>query len=413
MYQIPNRAFLPKGLYQSSCDGQNYSILGGNLETIQGSAIGFSLEHSMVGTIGEFCERYAASFEPASKFIFGSYDNLRYQFSKLLNPSDVNPYAHWQYLNKKIPYKKFLHSDEIAWVRGVDLLDYTEILIPAFLTYLPHNSKVDNGNEFILNTSTGISAGASIEDAIEGGFLECLERDAFSNFWYNQKKLLPTIPLYSQETILRYYAGNLKIDHLYKNQRVKIYSFDLTGLTSVHTVLSILYYKFKGRLMLSVGAASRFNKQEAFIKAALEAYQGIEYGILLYNQEKGWKENLPDFGNVDSYQKHFAFYNKFPELRSDVPILEYLSDSQNFSNEIVSKVQNEISAFSEVSRKFNHAIYYVNLTTEDIRQVGYHVVRVLIPDMAYLTGVHDRPFLGARHFKDTESLFTELPHFFP
>ena len=414
LYQIPNRAFLPTGLRQSSCDGQNYSVLGSNLDVIQGSSIGFSNEQSMMGTIGEFCERYASSFEPIKNLVFGNYSNLHIQFDKIISPLDIRPYADWQYLSEGFPYVKFTVDDEIAWTKGKDLYNHQETLIPAFLTYLPHNAKFDKGKEYILNTSTGVSAGSTLDNAIESGVLECIERDAFSNFWYNQKEILSDIPLYSQDAISKTYFKNSKIQSLYKNPRVKISTFDLTPLTSVNTILSVLFYQFKGRLMLSVGAASRFNKADALIKAALEAYQGIEYGILLFNKEKKWERNLPDFKNVDSYQKHFAFYNKFPEFRSKIPILNHLSTETNFSNEI-SLLESSalITNFSDITQKLNTRVYYCDLTTEDTRQIGFHVVRVIMPDMSYLTGVHDRPFLGSSIFKHSKNLFTEFPHFFP
>ena len=413
MYHIPNRSFLPKGLSQISCDGKNYSLLGSNLDVIQGSSIGFSYQHALNASIGEFAERYCASFEPKDDFLFADYTTLKNTVKEnILNPSEVCPYAEWQYNKKEFPYKKFTHSNKVTWVKGNVLSSNRSIWVPAFLTYLPHNSKLDLGEEFTLNTSTGVSAGKTLNDAIEGGLLECIERDAFCNFWYKQRDILNQVSLYNQQEIKSVYPHNDKIFRLFNNQNVKIFTYDLSLLSDVNTILIVLYYYYKNRKMISVGAASRFNMEDAITKAALEAYQGIEYGILLYNKESEWISNDSDFSNVNSFQKHFAFYNKFPELRVHVPMLNRLEDNTatNFSTGIV---KNKITSLKELLSKSNYQVIYVDVTTRDVNDLDIKVVRVIVPNLTTLTGVHLYPFLGLPEFNNREKLFLEFPHLFP
>lgn len=415
LYQVPSRWFLPEGLFQTSCDSSNMHYVGSGSSVVQGSSIGTDLRGAMGSTIGEFCERYCAAHEPANRLIVATQTQLVAQYGSdaVFPPEDYRLYADWQYAQPGFPYRPYTPDNKIAWVNGHNLLTDRPILAPAFLVYMPHDdTRYDQGGPYTLQTSTGIATGRTVAEAIQSGFLECAERHAFTSFWYKQLTL-PASPTYTAETIVRTYPNYEWIQRLYDNPRVQLQVFDLGSLGPVETIVVFLRYRYKNQERLSMGAASRFTKPEALIKAALEAYQGIEYGIMLDKQEKEWTTNQADFANVNDFHKHFLFYNRFPELQAQVPILRQIYAPATAANVEVYSGAGRMNTMADIKCTGLNSIIAVEVTTPDVYDLGLKVVRMLTPGWAYLTGLHDRPFLGASVFGHPNELFTHLPHPFP
>ena len=56
--------------------------------------------------------------------------------------------------------------------------------------------------------------------------------------------------------------------------------------------------------------------------------------------------------------------------------------------------------------------FYKDITPVDVEELGYRVVRVVVPQLNHLTGVDSYPFLGGK-FERMRGLFTSFPHPFP
>lgn len=413
LFEVPSRWFLPAGLFQVSCDSDNMHYVGMNTDAVLGSAIGTSQQGAMGSAIGEFCERYCASHEPASRLVRASYSAMVAQHgaAAVLAPQECRLYADWQYAQPGFPYRRY--ADEvIAWVQGHDLRQGQPTWVPAYLVFMPHDvDRYDAGNRYALPTSTGVATGRTLAEAIQGGFLECAERHAFTSFWYRQRTAAP-VPFYDAEAVVRAYPDQPWIQRLYANPQVRIRVYDLGSLGPVETVVVFLYYRYKNTERLSMGAASRFTKPEALIKAALEAYQGVEYGIMLDKNEQEWTTNLPGYTNVNDFHKHFLFYTRFPELQAQVPVLRRLREPATDEVQEYGGTA-RMRSMADVQQAGVSRLVAVELTTPDVQELGMRVVRVLAPGWAPITGLHDRPFLGAAVFEECPSLFTELPHPFP
>lgn len=410
LYKIPNRWFLPPGLHQVSCDGENLSYLGSNLNRVLGAGIGLSFKDAIGSALGEFFERYCSSFEDEGKLLKSTYQELSIKGYNVLNIDLLQYYGEWQY--DSLPYLPINIDSEISWIEGYDIMNHKKIWVPAFSVFLPHNSYFDNEKDYLLNTSTGVAAGASKNDAIKGGFLECVEREAFTKFWYLQEEVLESIPIYTSKLVLETFKENRIIKQLYDNPKVKISVFDLSNLVPVETIIVFLFFKYKGRVFQSMGSASRFLKEDALIKAILEAYQGIEYAILLDRKEENWNKNEVDFSDVNDFSRHFAFYNRFPNFRQEVPIIRKAIEGKSNTNTIYED-PNKIKSMEEINKLDIPHLIVVNLSTCDAQEAGFEVVRVLTPTWSLLTGVHNRPFLGGKSLSGSSNIYLKYPHPFP
>lgn len=406
--------FVPNGLHQTTCGSNNLTALGANGDSAQGSSISLSLEGSIGATLGEFCERYCISYEDGNRLIMGTYQELAARPGyKLLHPAHIKLYADWQYAQPGFPYHLLTVDSHIAWVAGTDLLTNEDLLVPAFLVFLPHDLYYDKGRAYSQNTSTGAAAGPSLERATQGGFLECAERHAFSTFWYTQGHY-PTVPTYDAGLVLRTYPTNNTLRKLFRNDRVRFKAFDLSAFGPVETMVVFMFYTYKGRQMYSLGSASRFTKEDALAKAALECYQGVDYGIQLEHRHQDWTTNPPDFANINDFHKHFALYNRFPALCQEVPLLREAFDPAINATAIVpSDPATKMHSLHDLTRAGLPHVVRVEVTTQDVRDLGMHVVRILTPGWAYLTGSHATPFLGPDVFRNRATLYTAHPHPFP
>lgn len=416
---LPNRKLLPNILYQASCESLNLGYAGSLSDSVVSGGIGFSEEEANMSTIGEFVERYASGYIDKERLTYGSYKELKEKGLNVMHPDTVKLYSDEQYKNfaeaghTLIPFNV---DESVHWIRGVDLKNNEEVIyVPAFLVFLPYNT-FGKENTFLIQTSTGLSAGDSIHGAAIGGFLEAAERNAFSDWWYHQLE----VPVYTVETVMDYFKDDPDIDKIEKlivSNKIKMKFFDLSHLGPVNTVICFMFYWHKGKFMQSMGCSSRFNLKDALIKAVLESYQGVELGIMLdddnYLKDVDPKKSLE---GVDTFNKHFAFYNSFPHLRRKSPIIKRALKEEKKPEPV--NVDYKLPHMTELSQEelkkadVPHVVR-IDVTSPDVDTIGFKVVRVLVPGWAYLTGIHDFPFLGPDIFKEGEELFTHLPHPFP
>lgn len=409
-FQIPTRRCLPAGLFQSYVEATHLDMLASNTYMIQGSGIGFSQGEATNSAIGEWTERYAASHQDIQDLVFVSESDMRSQGKNFIPVETFIPYAPEQY-TLDFPYQKWEPDDVISWIKSENVINQQSVWVPAFAVHLPHNTDWDSKKNYALQTSTGISAGKNIHDATVGGFLECAERNVFAEFWYRQDHWIKHIPMLNQKEVLASFE-HPKIKQLFDNNRVQIKLFDLSPLSPIETHVVVLFFPYKGQLFQSMGCACRFSKEESIIKACLEAYQGVEYAIGLSQKLEEWIDNLPGFDSINSFDKHFAFYNRFPQWRKKSAILQAaLSTESHFpENE---RIKPKIQSWNEINQLDLNHILVVPLSTEDVQSQGMEVVRVIVPHWNLLTGVHRQPFLKYLRAEPNENLFLTYPHPFP
>ncbi|WPL51004.1 YcaO-like family protein [Sphingobacterium bambusae] len=412
IYFIPNRLFMPKELHHTACEGRNLQYVGAQLDSLSGGSISFDKKSAILSTFGEFIERYSASFQ--SEHSHKLHRGISYrELEKTENVVDVKYLRHYQetqFGQANFPFARLEPDDPIDWVKGHCLLHNESFYYPAELVFLPY--KLSGSKHYWAQTSTGLSAHITADLAMAGGYLECEERNAFSQWWYRQDKI--DFIKYDAQTVLSECPSE-QIRILFANDRVKLDVYDLGEFSNVETVVCFLQFEYKNHPYISIGCSSRFSKEEAITKACLEAYQGIDFAILLCNKE-GWIDDAKDdFSKLDEFDKHFAYYNKFLDIRQHVPIyLDLLHNSSGYRNRLV-HFPGKVSHFdrAEIQQKATNINYLLtfDVATSDARHCGYHVYRVVVPGFHLLTGNYNTPFLG--FFEENEELFTHFPHPFP
>lgn len=407
---VARNIFLPEGLFESALYSDNLFTVGNQKPVVNGSGISFKKVQAEIAALGEYVERYASSFQNKNGLIYGSYHDLS-KTHNCYHPDNVNYYSESQTKSTDFQLRKLDTNTPIHWIWCKSYFSKENILLPFFMTNVEN---IIGDGKFHINTSTGTATYSSQLIAIEAGLIECIERDAFSKFWYLQEE--KKYSKLSSDFILKAFPNNVLIERLYKNPRVKIVTFDLSSFAYCPTFAVIIYFKKNGKTLQSIGSASRLTLEDALVKACIESYQGIEYAQMVYNEELRTLDldilKNGNFKSIDNFRRHFAFYNLLPELKEQIPLfVDAISDKYDeidfFKNDKrhVSNLNVE-----ELKAKGINEMYFVDLTTSDVKQLGFSVVKVITPTLHLLTGDFNYPYLGL--FK-SKKLFTKFPHPFP
>ena len=412
IFKIASNIYMPNGLLERVCYSQNLFVLGNNkTEDMNGGGISFNKEEAEITALGEYVERYSSSFQMKKGLVYGSYNELKLKY-KCYDPLNINYFNNEQYNSTEFKLKKLDYDTKIHWVNSFDFFSSEKILLPFFMTNV-ENIKGDG--MFHINTTTGTATHKNIELAIKSGLFECIERDGFSKFWYFQNKT-EAIKI-SSNFILKKFSKDKLVNKLFNNKKVKIVIYDIGKYSMSPTFVVFIFFKKKGKVYQSVGSGTRLTQKEALIKACIEAYQGIEYIELVCQKNRKEidvkKIEKYDFSGITDFKKHYALYNLFPNLSKKIPILNDAQNDKSYSNNWQDKHKHHIISVDkkELQKKGLDEIYHTVLTTADVKQLGFVVVKVTTPKLNLLTGNFNYPYLGL--LKSNEKLFLEFPHPFP
>ena len=350
------------------------------------SGSGETVEAALAAAIGEAVERYCMNFCDPGKLVLATARELG---DDAVDPGLVRLYSREQCESGRLPKGTgyFDHDTRIRWVWGYSLSSHWPRLVPASLVYIDPRTV---GDERYIghNTSTGLAAGASLEEAVLSGLMEVVERDAFALSW-----------------LLKRPGRRLRIDdeglELFLERRFHTHSplvdlrfFELSIDVPIPVVLGFMRRPSDFGPTLTVGAAARLEPRSAVKKSLYEIGQMFPY--LRYLVRTDWQPEA-DFSNVKNFELHGLFYLRRPDLVDEAfGFLEQAPSEVAFSeleNRSTGRVLGDIEFCLRALEALGHEVIVVDLTTPDIRDLGMRAVRVVVPGLVSLHG-DSVPFLG-------------------
>lgn len=343
---------------------------------------------AMTSCLAEALERYCMSYIPNDEIIINTKSNLNQKHTF----DDFSTYNDEQYNKNNI----FLNPNtaKIEWTKIYSVNNKNKYMYwPASLIYLPF----DLNKPVAETTSTGMAAGFTLDDCVKSGLLELIERDALMiNFM--QRLNPPEIDIETIHGLNYNLINNIKEDY-----DIKIYK--LYSDFNIPIYLSIIYKLHKNKIHYGIGACASTDSDYAINKSLKECLFTYFYSLDIINA----KQNDPS--KIKTLYEHFLYYqgDNFSKLLFSSKKIKY--KRQNISFEEI----------KDILKKKNINIYYKDLTTEDIKETGIKVVKVIAPSLIDLNKSHVYPRLGAKRFfevprklglKCNESL-TKMPHPFP
>jgi len=332
----------------------NATVEAGPLEPgPRAGGAGRSPEAAKRAAIGEALEHYVAHACALSGRPSSDVDG------EVIALDDFSLHTIEQRSRPEFPYRDF-YEPPALYARCWSLIDNGVAWLPSALIGMGSGGAG-------VTTSSGLAAATSPHLALLRATQEIVERDALMITW------LHGVP-----------GRRIDLDQFYvepvHERGGEVACFDATPDYCPHPVALVLgQVPARGRARYALGAACRETWEGAVEKAYLEWAQGVTFaGYRLKNNPGLVYKSAAD---VRSFDDHASYYTFRPEEWKRLPI---------FSGERGGRPQSPVDgeapsqAVIRLGRALQDAgirVFYRELTTPDLNQIGMHVVRALSPDM--------------------------------
>lgn len=393
----------------------NYGVWPANTEFLSGekyggrsAGCGFKWEDAVLGTIGETVERYAPAFYNLEESIFSSFKNLP---KNAIHPTEFALFHKEQFKDERFRMKEFTEDVELTWFPTLDLTNGEETWLPAQFIYLPFNY---DKNYITANTSTGLAAHTDYYKAILNGLYESIERDSFVLTW--MQNLVPEKIIISAE-IQEYINNHFPATYEW-------HFFDISYDIEVPSVLGFCFGEAEYGKFVAVGSSTRATYGDALKKVIQEIGQAIPYFRYLLGEKKDWNPS-DDFTLIQNFEDHSIFYVKRQDLWYifDKWTTQQETKKIDFNEKRNRTDQEEIKHIVQILKNKNYNVLFKDITTHDIRQLGFFSIKVFIPQLIQLAGAYPFYFLGGKRlYTVPESMgyksnnfdhLNKFPHPFP
>lgn len=250
----------------------------------------------------------------------------------------------------------------VQWTKTRSLISHKEIYVPTGLCYLNFDG---HGKRFFRACSNGCAAGETIEDATVRAFLELVERDSASIWWYN-KIPRPALDLKSFQNefvdLAQEWVGRLARE---------LWVLDITSDFGIPTLIAISRSVSGKEERIVFGLGCDFDVIVALQKSLTELLQmltGIEH---LWNTKRAL---IPHY--IENWLRTELIQTQ-PYL---APAMGRLMKKCDFRSCDIRTSGNPLSFALSTLKSFQMDALFINLTRPEL---GVPVVRLFIPGLCH------------------------------
>ncbi len=326
-------------------------------------------ERAIAGAIGEAVERYSAAVTPDDELVYASYREMH---GCALDPRTLVLYSEQQYSRPKFKYIPFHEEIPLRWTFGYSLTREATIFVPAFAVFIPYQ-RIGDEPPFVQLITTGLACGNSLEEAIFSGICEVVERDATMRMWLRGV----TLPRLNCST-----GGNALVYETlarFKRSKYDIHLIDVMTDVTIPAVVAVAVKRMGNGPSTVFASSANLNPQQAVVGALDELAQCIIWIKSL--MQKHTAESLPALDQLSSIEDHVLWASRSDRLKH----VNFVFDSsiqhniEDISNEATEDIHQNIRICVDKLAEIGLEVIVVDITPSDIREVGLHVVRVIIP----------------------------------
>ncbi|MDP5210778.1 YcaO-like family protein [Microbulbifer sp. 2205BS26-8] len=347
-------------------------------EPLGGAGADVDPELAWLRAVMEGGERYANMAYREEDFVFASAREL----GELALDLDTLPRcSEKEYADPKCPYVPADKHAAIRWTRGYSLTGRCERMVPSVMAHL--YLKPAPKERFWQEISTGCAAHVRLEAALVSAICEVIERDAIAMTWL-AKLPLPRIEM--SEPLPVELVDNHRV---LRNGLVQQHFFDATTDVGIPTIYAVQLLDGHPQVAQYVNCAVGFNAAEACAKIIREAAPARA----VLSNVKDVPDNVEDFRSLYDGAHHLGK----PEWRHafnfllETPNRKSLSDIQV---DAPADEQGQLRFLLDRLKAMGMEVVAVDLTTDELRELGIWVVRVVIPGLMPMSSVQRGRFLG-------------------
>jgi ribosomal protein S12 methylthiotransferase accessory factor len=349
---------------------------------------GATRSRAVGAAIGEALERYAGLHQPPES-------ETRLAAAAEIGPAAVAPerfalFSESQYEQPGFEFVPFTEQTRVRWVEGRSIPDGEPVYLPLQLAHIWRQAELAEGELAIApGTSNGMATGLARDDAILGGLLELIERDAVMLTWANRLSH-PRIEASSD-------AGMAAVEQArFRPSGVSYEVADLSVFFGVPTALAV---SRGGAGRFGVGGSSAASVAEAWEKALRECFQvrtALKRDVL-----DAPDPSFADPEAVKTFLDHARFYSS-PAHQDET---RFLTGSPSVSPpETFPRVEGETTGeqLATVAARLQArgvSAYWVDIAPPDLKEAGVHAVSVISPELQPLDASYRHRFLGGRRLR--------------
>jgi ribosomal protein S12 methylthiotransferase accessory factor len=343
-------------------------------------------DSALAKAIGEAVERYCSAIYDIDDLPLTAYDQAPFP---CVPPNAFALYSAEQYQSPGFIYVPFEDSTPVRWVAARDLGTGEEIYVPAGMVYVPYAYYRGTGDSPIAEPiSTGLACHLSSEEAMLAALFEVIERDAFTITW--QARLArPQIRI---ETLS---DANFDLIRRFERAAGSVTVLDITLDTGVPAILSVLRHSWPGAPALVFAAAADLNPEKA-VRKSLEELAHTRRYMQQINSELPRLVPEPNYENVVDQITHLNLYCD----PTNAPLADFIFKSEEriafdeIENLATGHPKRDLKTLVARVQAVNHRALVVDLTTPDVSELGFTVMRGVIPGFHPLQMGHRYRALG-------------------
>jgi thiazole/oxazole-forming peptide maturase SagD family component len=358
--------------------------------------------------IGELLERYFLSVDVTDASTRSSLQAMRDRDIHILDPHTYQLYP--IQIDASVP---------INWVTGDDLLNEKKVRLPAQYVFWSHLRNATKEPYYGFHTTNGGAGHFTKAKATICALYEHIQRDGFLLYWLNSIS-----PKRITEALRRSPLVKPTIEY-FERYGFTVHLLDTTTDIGVPTITAIIVDTSPDRNTIGIGSATGFSLSSIAISALHEAlmiagYQrriiqksGIfklpESYVPFADKTVGQEQRIALWCGPEMYQKLLFFLTG--EEQCDTT---YLDDRQFMSSE------EELMYLLSLLKRAHCSVYAYEVKHNVLTQIGYHVVKTIVPplvpmylreDLATVSASRIKTF--AKYMGVAPNDLNPLPHPFP
>lgn len=390
-------------VYWAQSQPADVSVICGQSALNLGSAASLDPNRAIMKAVGESVERYCSAQYDEDEFRFATYEELG---ADAVPPQNFALFSEKQHTETDFPFSLMNELTPLRWVQGFSLSHEKPVWVPAAFVYVPYEFDKPMEPPVQNPISTGLACAPNLVSAIYKGILEVIERDAFMITWHNRISP-PRLDLGSSKD--PFVQRLLKA---LKGVPVRYHACLLTLDINVPIIMVVLTSTTDRPPYSVMGIGIDLDPNRAVILALEEAYLGY-VGMNRYAKEKTDFKPEPGYRNVKTPIQHGFAHAVWRELRESIAFL-FTSDKELSIQDLPngssgSMVANVNTLVNLLHGKGLEAVV-VDLTTPDINEVGFKVVRAVVPGLQPLDVSHAYRYLGGKRLYEVPSQMGLLNH---
>ncbi|MGS2585962.1 TOMM precursor leader peptide-binding protein [Streptomyces hebeiensis] len=348
--------------------------------TWSGQASGFDASRDLAFLEG--LERYAGTHRrTGTTALTASYHELKAGPHAVLDPADCGFYAPETYRDDPM-VSPFDPDRPIPWLWGHSLRDERPVLVPARLVHYSAGLASDN---FVFECSNGCATGGCAEEAILGGLLELIERDAFLLAWYGGTPLTEIALDSVTDPTVRTMVDRAAL------QGYDVHAFDNRIDLSVPVVTGLAVRRDGGPGTFSFGAGAALDPGAALEAALSEVLTYIPHLPRQVEERRAELEAMADdFGKVRHLKDHAQLYG-LPRMSEHVrtyrepsavrPFADVYRTWEERDRPRTGDLRDDVAYCRDQLVGAGHDVLVVDQTTPEQRHIGLRTVCAIVPGL--------------------------------